>query len=111
MMPDSDPPLPRSTDDPDNLRRLREDALRRLEQEKHPSPAPVYGGPPQVDPPTRRWTLRGLLLLLAGIIGGIVALWFGVRRIVAPVYGGPPPQQTNPPAPVYGGPPPPQPPG
>ena len=118
MNPDSDPPLPRSPNDPDNLRRLRENALRQMEQEERPAPMPVYGGPPQFDgggPVSRRWALKGVLLLLAGIIGAIIAKLFGARRIVAPVSGGPPapnPQpspQPNPPAPVYGGPPPPQP--
>jgi hypothetical protein len=118
--PDSDPPLPRSPDDAENLRRLRENARRELEREERPypaavyggpPPAPVYGGPPQFGgaPVTRRWTLKGILLLLGGIIGGLVALWFGARRYVAPVYGGPPIQPPNPPAPVYGGPPPPNP--
>jgi hypothetical protein len=120
--PDSDPPLPRSADDAENLRRLRENARRELEREERPypatvyggpPPAPVYGGPPQFDggPVTRRWTLKGILLLLGSIIGALVALWFGARRSVAPVYGGPPipNPQPNPPAPVYGGPPPPNP--
>ena len=49
MKPNSDPRLPRSPEDPDELLRLREDALRRLEKEERP-PAPVYGGPPPADP-------------------------------------------------------------
>jgi hypothetical protein len=112
--PDSDPPLPRSPDDPDNLRRLRENAFRQMEQEERPAPMPVYGGPPQFDgggPVSRRWTLKGILLLLGGIIGALLALWFGTQRNVAPVGGGPtaPNPQPSPPAPVVGGPPPPQP--
>ena len=114
MNPDSDPPLPRSPDDPDNLRRLRENALRQMEQEERPAPMPVYGGPPQFDgggPVSRRWALKGILLLLAGIIGAMIAKWFGARRTVAPVSGGPPAPNPQPsvPGPVYGGPPPPQP--
>lgn len=124
MKPDSDPPLPRSPDDPDNLRRLREDALRRLEDEERPSPAAVYGGPPPVDdlpapvyggpapvyggppPVNRRRTLWALLLLALGMVGAFVARLFRRRRIVPDGYG-----QSRPPAPVYGGPPipPPQP--
>ncbi len=48
-----------------------------------------------------------MLLLLGGIIAAIAALWFGARKTVAPVYGGPPAPnpQPSPPAPVYGGPP------
>jgi hypothetical protein len=88
--------------------------LRQMEQEERPAPMPVYGGPPQFDgggPVSRRWTLKGILLLLGGIIGALLALWYGTRKTVAPVYGGPPAPnpQPSPPAPVYGGPPPPQP--
>lgn len=131
MKPDSDPPLPRSPDAPDELRRVREDALRRLEDEERPPAAPVYGGPPPEyngppagydepapvygGPPvfggggsvTRRWTLWGLLLVAFGTVGAIVARLFRGSRNVPPEYG-----QSGPPAPVYGGPPipPPQPP-
>lgn len=119
MTPDSDPRLPRSPQDEGNLRRLREEAARRLLAEEklqaemetsRESAAPVYGMPPPERPSaatvyggppaglvTRRWTLRGILLLALGVIGGILAAIFGWRRWSAPVYGGPP-------APVYGGP-------
>jgi hypothetical protein len=112
VTPDSDPPLPRLPDDPDNLRRLRADALRRLDEEERAAPAPVYGGPSMGggDSVTRRWTLRRILMILIGAAGAIIALFFVGRRIVAPVYGGPPmPGPDNPPAPVYGGPLPPAP--
>ena len=107
MKPNSDPRLPRSPEDPDELLRLREDALRRLEKEERP-PAPVYGGPPPADRGgwvTRRRTLRELLLVPVGTVGAIVARLFGGRRMVGPVYAQSGPQgQARPPAPVYGGP-------
>lgn len=130
MKPDSDPRLPRSPQDPDNLRRLREEALRRREEEERASPATVYGGPPpptddRPGPPelaavyggpppfngggsiTRRLTLWGLLLLALGALGAIIARLFGRSRVITPEY-----LQSGPPAAVYGGPPiqPPQPP-
>ena len=91
------PPLPRPPADEENLRRLRREAAERLRHEAAgpPVPAPVYGGPPVIP---RRWTVRGILMLFAGILAAIAAALFGYRKI-APVYGGPP-------APVYGGPPP-----
>jgi hypothetical protein len=114
MGPDQ-PPLPRPPDDPENLNRLREEARRRMEAESlRDVPRPVYGGPPIV---TRRWTLRGILLLIAGAIAAISAAIWGYQKVAVPVYGGPPvptpvpepapvsPSPTHA-APVYGGPPP-----
>jgi hypothetical protein len=120
VKPDSDHPLPRSPEDSDNLRRLRDDGLRRLQEEERnflpvyggPPPAPVYGGPPAKG----RWTPRRLLLILLGIIAALAALLFGTRAVIHPypVYGGPPPpdpsqvnpQPVNPPTPSDGAPPP-----
>jgi hypothetical protein len=96
------PPLPRPPGDERNLRRLRKEAAGRMGREE-PVPADpitVYGGPPFV---TRRWTLRGILMLVVAALAAIATAIWGYRRIAVPVYGGPP-------APVYGGPPPPQPP-
>jgi hypothetical protein len=72
----------------------------------------VYGGPiwggeapagqlpdESRQPVTRRWTLRGILLLILGLVAAMLAALFGLSRRPSPVYGGPP-------APVYGGPPP-----
>ena len=111
MKPDSDPPLPRSPDDPDNLLRLREEALGRLEDEERASPAPMYGGPAPVyggPPPiggggsvTRRRTLWGLFLVALGMVGTIIARLFRGRRLATPEYAPSTPQAT-----VYGGPPP-----
>ena len=101
------------------MRRLREQAAERLkweEAQKETSrdtapvygspayfaeragrePSTVYGGPPT--PVTRRWTLRGIVLLILGAISALAAAIWGYRKITAPVYGGPP-------AAVYGGPP------
>ncbi len=103
MKPDSDARLPRSPDDPDKVRRLREDALRRLEEEERSSPAPVYGGPPPFrggGSITRRRTLGGLILGALGVVGAGVAWLFRGRRIVPPDFA-----LTGPQAPVYGGPP------
>jgi hypothetical protein len=122
MEPDQ-PPLPRPPGDPENLRRLREEAaarVRREEIERNRS-TPVYGGPPPL-PPTRRWTLRGILIVIASALAAIAAALWGYRKISLPAYGGPPaPQPPAPPhpapqedrrnpAPAYGGPLPPQPP-
>jgi len=142
---DSDPRLPRSPEDEENLRILREEARSRLLAEEslqaemdklrsfpmtvyggpplgrpsgrlsdsqsegqsdRPFAATVYGGPPGGGGPvTRRWTLRGILLLILGILGGAIAAIFGYRRLTAPVYGGPPaPGPGKFPAAVYGGP-------
>jgi len=114
MSPDPDTPFPRSPDDPDKIRRLRAEAMRNLAEEERAAPAPVYGGPSMGagGSVTRRWTLRRILMILVGAAGAIIALFFVGRRIVAPVYGGPPipqPPNDNPPAPVYGGPVPPAP--
>jgi len=112
VSPDPDTQFPRSPDDPENLRRLRAEALRNLDGEERAAPAPVYGGPSMGGggSVTRRWTVRRILSILIGAIGAIIALFFVGRRIVAPVYGGPPlPRPDNPPAPVYGGPLPPAP--
>jgi hypothetical protein len=87
--PDSDPRLPRSPRDSENLRRLREEALCRVEEEERASAAPVYAGPLQADDATD-----------------------AIRVEPAVIYGGPPPNDDRPaperdePAPVYGGPPP-----
>ena len=94
------PPLPRTPDDPEKLRRLRGEALRRVEQEERRAVAPVYGGAPI---PERRWTLRALMILLLGAIAAFAG-WVAWRRMSAPVYGGPPPPDGKAPAPVYGGP-------
>ncbi len=67
-MPDSDTRLPRSPKSPDNLLRLREEALRRLEVEERLAQATVYGGPPPLDDRPNP-----------------------IRDEPAPVYGGPPP--------------------
>ena len=129
MKSDSDPRLPRSPQDPDNLRRLREKARADRDEEERMSPATIYGmPPPPLEPPappemapvyggppsangggsmTRRLTLWGLLLLALGAIGAIIVRLFGGFRIIPLAFG-----QSGPPAPVYGGPPipPPQPP-
>jgi hypothetical protein len=89
---------------------------------EHNSPTTVYGGPPPQEPPsagtvyggptmggggqvTRRWTLKRILFLVGAILAGLLALFFGTRKITAPVYGGPPidpsPKDNYP---VYGGP-------
>ena len=136
MTPDSQPPLPRRPDDPENLARLREEARRRRDRDERP-PAPVYGGAPMVN---RRWTMRGIVLLVLGALAAFAAIltWlWPLRRPPGPVYGGPPlpvppvppiqaephpefnpnpsldpaarpPEPPRPAATVYGGPPPPQ---
>jgi hypothetical protein len=87
------PPLPRPPGDPENLRRLRQEAVERMQREESSSadprpspqqrpPAPVYGGPPII---TRRWTVRGILLLIAGALAAIAAVFWGRRRVPAPV--------------------------
>ncbi|HLK63503.1 MAG TPA: hypothetical protein VKU19_08685 [Bryobacteraceae bacterium] len=93
------PPLPKPPADEENLRRLRQEAAERMRREaaSYP-PAPVYGGPPI----SRRWTLRGIVTLVASAVAALVAGLWGYRKVVTPVYGGPPNA-------VYGGPPPPQP--
>ncbi len=106
MTPDTDPPFPRLPEDPENLKRLRAEAQRRLDEEQRP-PAPVYGGPPSGGgsggrPVTRRWTLAGLIVLVVGAIGALLARIFGWPPFSRPLYGGPPLPQ--PPMPVYGGP-------
>jgi hypothetical protein len=88
------------------------------------SAATVYGGPPPQERPTaatvyggpamggggqltRRWTLKRILILLAAVLAGITAIFFGTRRPPAPVYGGPPIEpQPKENYPLYGGPPP-----
>jgi len=110
--PDSQ--LPRKPEDLSEIRRLRREALEHLDAEEHPSPSVVYGGPAFGGRMTRRWTLRRILLLIAALLAGLGATFFGLRRYryPAPVYGGPPvPPQPNPDgsddkkaAPVYGGP-------
>jgi hypothetical protein len=118
VKPDSSPRLPRSPHAPDNLLRLREDALRRLEQEERAILTLAKGEPARTDRDgsmTRRRTLRELLLVPLGVVGAIVARLFGGRRVVASVYAQsepPKPQVQQPPlprpeperAPVYGGP-------
>jgi hypothetical protein len=113
VTPDSDPPFPRPPENSENLRRLRAEAEKRLNQER-PTPVVIYGGPPAPvygGPPSgggsnangskrvsRRWTIAGLIALALGVIWA--ALWRLLGRnplVPATVYGGPP-------APVYGGP-------
>lgn len=114
-------PFPRIPENPDQLRRLREEAMRRMDREDWPEPAPVYGGPSMAGsreperpepvtiyggPPfggggngrmTRRLTLIGLLLMLIGGVGALVAWFLGHRSPTpAPVYGGPPPPTPHP---------------
>ena len=59
--------------------------------------ATVYGGPPS--PITRRWTLRGILLLIVGAIVALAAAIWGYKKVTVPVYGGPPAQVPTPPPP------------
>jgi hypothetical protein len=108
---DSESDLPRPAGDDDNLKRLREQALARLEREERERlpmpvygappldrgererlPAPVYGGPPPDGPPKamRRW------ILLATAVALAVIAWFMAKYRIWPL---------RPPAPVYGGPP------
>ncbi|HEY4361966.1 MAG TPA: hypothetical protein VGN17_13395 [Bryobacteraceae bacterium] len=95
------------------MRQLLDDARRKMEEEEYmrTMPRPVYGGPPV----TRRWSIRGIVMLVAGALAAIAAAVFGWNKMAAPVYGGPPVQpvppngEITPPAAVYGGPPPPQP--
>ncbi|HEY3743590.1 MAG TPA: hypothetical protein VGL53_27280 [Bryobacteraceae bacterium] len=100
---DDEPTLPRPNDDPDRLKKLREDARKRLDTEarqpEYPVPAPVYGGAPPPPPiPSKRWTMRGLLILGAVLLFGILA-WISGRVIVPmPVYGGPPLPGPQPPS-------------
>ncbi len=101
---DSPPPLPRPPADEENLRRLRREAAERLRAESAgpPLPAPVYGAPVYGGPPpvARRWTVRGILVLVAGALAALAAIFFGSRkdqpRPPAPVYGGPPPAPVPP---------------
>src|SRR4051812_10175298 len=87
-------PLPRTPDDPENLRRLREDAHTRLSREEEaaglppmprpepqsgPTPAPVYGGPPVPQPRS-----IGKLLLVVGIaLAGVVILWLFFDQVLS----------------------------
>jgi hypothetical protein len=95
-----EPDLPRPADDPENLRRLREEALRKLDlEERERVPAPVYGGPP-VPAPRKFW--RRWMLWVIGILVALVA-WLMFKHHIwpvnpAPVYGGPP--TPTPPAPA-----------
>src|SRR5581483_11386829 len=90
-----------------NLRRLRQQARMRMEQDERDA-APVYGGPPVqqpvygAPPPRRRKTLLYVLLALVAVIGGIAAWIFGggPGPIHNAVYGGPPPVPGPPPAPT-----------
>ena len=107
MLPmDSESNLPRPQGDPDNLRRLREQAQARLEQEARDRlPAPVYGGAPLEDRPpapvyggapvnaVRKVSARWIVLAVA--IGLAVIVWLMAKLGIwpmrpAPVYGGPP---------------------
>lgn len=100
---DDEPTLPRPNDDPDRLKKLREDARKRLDAESHepeyPMPAPAYGGPTLPAPMrSKSWTMRGLLIVAAAILAGFIA-WFVGRVVVPmPVYGGPPMPGPNPPS-------------
>ena len=65
-------------------------------EESMRGPAPVYGGPPI----TRRWTLRGIIMLVVSALAAIAAGLFAYQKITAPAYGGPPaPVPTPPPQP------------
>jgi hypothetical protein len=97
--------------DPENLRRLREEAQKRLDQEqtRPPYPAPAYGSPPIPAPayggpaikaswfsPKRAiFLVLGFLVAIAAwaLLGGRVP-WINP----APVYGGPPLPAPRPPA-------------
>ena len=57
------------------------------EEPMRAEPMPAYGGPP---PPTRRWTLRGILMLIVGALAAIAAAVWGHQKISVPAYGGPP---------------------
>lgn len=74
--------------DPENLRRLREEAVRRVQREER-AVAPVYGGPPL---PRRRWW-RVMLPAIVAVLAALVVWLLTHRNSVvnpAPVYGGPP---------------------
>lgn len=116
MTANTDPPLPRPPQDSDRLQRLREEAVRRVEEEERAGPmrpaapgsgepgppiviyggppAPVYGGPP---PGKRGLSRRGVLGAIIVLLGALVGWLLGRRR----------PQPVLPPATVYGGPAPP----
>jgi hypothetical protein len=105
MDQDAPTPLPRPPDDPENLRRLREEAVRRVEQEERARPitiygeppAPVYGGPPPppstysaappppapayggAPAPARRWSLVSVVLLIVAALA-LVAAWLASRK-------------------------------
>jgi hypothetical protein len=108
---DHAPQLPRLPDDPENIRRLREDAERRIarqEEELSTSPGystsgnlpenvpqPAYGGPPL------RYRRNLAKLLMAGIAALSAACRF-VKRRRDPAQEA---SQPAPPTPAYGGPP------
>ena len=120
----SDSRLPRSPEDPDNLRRLREEAVTRLEAEERRASAPVYGGPPpRPEPPaperpdaitvyggpplggggpvSRRGLLWGLILAALAALGALIAWLIRPRKI----FPSSSQELHSQPAPVYGGPP------
>lgn len=109
----SDPTLPRLPEDPDQLHRLREEALRHLQDEERLGPTPVYGGPPIGGGVSRRWTLKRILFVVLGAIAAGLAAFFALRkRAPEPhivIYGAPPIDRTRKDNPVYGGPIPPRP--
>jgi outer membrane biosynthesis protein TonB len=96
MSDDFRPLLPRLSANADNLRRLRERALARMRQDEMEL-APVVV--------TRRWSLKGLGLLIAGLtpVGAMLrgqAAFAAGMRCNAPQYGAPMPQpKPEPPCP------------
>jgi hypothetical protein len=103
------PQLPRRPDNPENVRRLREDAERRIAREELSTspgyskmgnvpenlPRPAYGGPPV----TYRRNLARLM------IAGFAVLSAGCRSVKRRRDPAPAANQPAPPIPAYGGPP------
>ena len=83
------------------MREMLDAARKRMEEDQYmrTEPRTVYGGPPP--PVKRRWTLRGILMLIAGAVAAIAGAIWGFEKMAAPVYGGPPSRD---PQTVYGGP-------
>jgi len=99
-----DEDLPRPPGDPENLQRLREEALRKVKREERVAPITVYGGPPIPvyggPPPRRRSWWRWILLAIVALAATILAWMLTHPSPInpAPVYGGPP---VRPPAPQH----------
>jgi hypothetical protein len=107
MRPNSDPLLPRSACSPDNLSRLRNDALRRLAEEEQEISSPGRKTSNLVA--DRRISIRRRILrAIAGsmLAGVVLSLIKGQRMIVPSAYAASDTQQGKPTATVYGGPPP-----